>query len=168
MKICPYCAHENMEGVFFCEECGQPLVSIGTQVLTTSRLGNSGASTAEQKRATWGTARFDSKSTVVMRIKGTPEAISLPTKGEVMLGRRDTQTSVPPDLDLTPFGASECGVSRRHAIIRRGEDTLTLIDLASTNGTYLNGQKLSPHQPRVLRDGDEVRFGKLTCHLYFE
>jgi pSer/pThr/pTyr-binding forkhead associated (FHA) protein len=69
---------------------------------------------------------------------------------------------------MAPFGAAEQGVSRRHAIIRRGENTLTLIDLGSTNGTHLNGQRLTPNQPRVLRDGDEIRMGRLVFHIYFK
>jgi pSer/pThr/pTyr-binding forkhead associated (FHA) protein len=59
-------------------------------------------------------------------------------------------------------------VSRVHAAIERSEDTLTLIDMRSSNGTLLNGQKLVPDQPRVLRDGDEVRLGKLVAHIYFK
>ena len=66
-------------------------------------------------------------------------------KDEIVVGRgRMQQSSVLPDLDLAPFGAAEQGVSRRHAVIRRGEDTLTLVDLGSTNGTHLNGQRLDP------------------------
>jgi pSer/pThr/pTyr-binding forkhead associated (FHA) protein len=73
-----------------------------------------------------------------------------------------------PDLDLAPFGAAEQGVSRRHAAMRRGEDTLTLVDFGSTNGTYLNGQRLIPNQPRVLRDGDEIRVARLVFHIFFK
>jgi pSer/pThr/pTyr-binding forkhead associated (FHA) protein len=69
---------------------------------------------------------------------------------------------------MGPFGGADQGVSRRHAEIRRGEDTLTLVDLGSTNGTHLNGQRLIPHQPRVLRDGDEIRMGKLVFHIFFK
>jgi pSer/pThr/pTyr-binding forkhead associated (FHA) protein len=66
-----------------------------------------------------------------------------------------------------PFGAIEKGVSRIHATIERSEDTLTITDLGSSNGTYLNGQRLIANQPRVLRDGDEIKFGKLVTHIYF-
>ena len=55
-----------------------------------------------------------------------------------------------------------------HAVVRRGDGLLNLIDLGSVNGTYLNGQRLIPNQPRVLRDGDEIKFGKLVCYVYFK
>ncbi|MEO0564900.1 MAG: FHA domain-containing protein, partial [Chloroflexota bacterium] len=61
----------------------------------------------------------------------------------------------------------EKGVSRVHAVIEREEDTLTIMDMGSSNGTYLNGQRLAQNQPRVIRDGDEIRFGKLTTRIYF-
>jgi pSer/pThr/pTyr-binding forkhead associated (FHA) protein len=86
---------------------------------------------------------------------------------EAVLGRADEVSGTSPDLDLTPYNALEKGVSRIHAAIRRGEDTLTLVDLGSVNGTHLNGQRLVPNQPRVLRDGDEIRLGRLVVHIYF-
>ena len=53
-------------------------------------------------------------------------------------------------------------------MFERSEGTLTIVDMGSSNGTHLNGQKLMPHQPRVLRDGDEIRFGKLIAKIYFK
>jgi len=87
----------------------------------------------------------------------------------LVFGRSDNDySSSKPDIDLTPFGALEKGVSRRHAIIEPSEDTLMIMDIGSSNGTFLNGQRLMPNQPRVLRDGDEVRLGRLVAHIYFK
>ena len=166
MKTCPYCAYVNREGVFFCEDCGHPF--LGDQdTLSTARLTQEDR--AEFKgRVTWGTARFSPGASIMIRIRDMTEPLNLYPKEELLLGRSDSNTSLMPDLDLTPFGAAEQGVSRRHAIIRRGENTLMLIDLGSTNGTHLNGQRLTPNQPRVLRDGDEVRMGRLVFHIFFK
>jgi transcriptional regulator with GAF, ATPase, and Fis domain len=54
-------------------------------------------------------------------------------------------------------------VSRRHAVIRRDGDGRCLVtDLASANGTYLNGRRLVV--PAILRGGDVIAVGstKLT------
>ncbi len=166
MKTCPYCGQENREGVFFCEDCGHPFVG-GTSVLTTSQLMTEDVATF-RGRVTWGTARFDSSSSIIIRVRDYPTPIHLETKEETLLGRTDSNSDAVPDVDFASFGAAEHGVSRRHAIIRRGEDTLTLIDLDSKNGTFLNGQRLVPRQPRVLRDGDEIRLGRLIIHLFFK
>jgi len=45
-------------------------------------------------------------------------------------------------------------VSRRHAEVRREENGFVLHDLDSTNGTWLNGRRLSA--PTLLRDGDII------------
>ena len=52
------------------------------------------------------------------------------------------------------------GVSRRHARVSLtpGQQVI-LVDLGSTNGTYVNGQKIGE---QVLRDGDKVQIGSTT------
>jgi pSer/pThr/pTyr-binding forkhead associated (FHA) protein len=166
VKTCPYCAHSNREGVFFCEECGQPFV--GGKGTTTTSLLQPEEQNNFRGRSAWGTARFDRDASIVIHVRDHTQPLSVVPKEEIVIGRSDAQASAVPDLDLSPFGGVEHGVSRRHAIIRRGEDTLTLIDLGSTNGTHLNGQRLIPQQPRVLRDGDEIRLGRLVFHIFFK
>lgn len=97
-----------------------------------------------------------------MEIEGTEQHISLEEKAEYTLGRIDPATHSFPDIDLTPYGGTEAGVSRRHAkITRLGEDRFYIMDLASTNFTHVNGEKLEAFEPRVLADGDEVFVGTL-------
>ncbi len=50
-------------------------------------------------------------------------------------------------------------VSRNHAEIRVDADTISLTDLGSTNGTFLDAERLASNQPRPLTAGDELRFG---------
>jgi len=165
MKICPYCAHSNLEGVLFCEDCGESLGADGGQT-STKQLER--ATSQLTGKSTWGTARFAREASIILHIRDANDPIVLTPADEMTLGRADPASTSKPSLDLTPFGAQEKGVSRMHATIRRGDDTLTLIDLGSVNGTHLNGQRLIPNQPRVLRDGDEIRLGKLVCHIFFK
>ena len=48
-------------------------------------------------------------------------------------------------------------VSRHHAHITRTGDGWALVDDASRNGSYVNGERIT--EPRALRDGDVLRFG---------
>lgn len=48
-------------------------------------------------------------------------------------------------------------VSARHAVIRESLGRYYIRDLGSTNGTWLNGNRIESEQP--LRPGDELRFG---------
>lgn len=51
-------------------------------------------------------------------------------------------------------------VSREHAHIRREGRKLILEDLGSTNGTFLNDQRVM--NPQALRDGDQITIGDTT------
>lgn len=163
MKVCPFCAHGNREGVLFCEECGQVL--FGGDLTATRKLARS--TVQLEGKNTWGTARFSQHAVIMLQVRDNPNMVEIKPGTETTVGRYDPSSSVRPTIDMSTYGGYENGVSRMHAIIRRGEDTLTLIDLGSANGTHLNGQRLVPNQPRVLRDGDEVRFGKLVCRVFF-
>jgi len=55
--------------------------------------------------------------------------------------------------------------SRFHAEIREVSGGLAVVDLGSTNGTFLNGERLRPNQPRPLRTGDKIRLGSTTLTL---
>ena len=167
MMTCPYCAHRNREGFLFCEECGQRLGETASKATLPTRQLEFG--TGEfAAHSTWGTARFDEQSYIIMHIRDAAEPVTLQPDKRTVLGRTDNSSPQQPDLDLTPFGALEKGVSRIHAAIYRNDDTLTIVDMGSANGTHLNGQRLVPDQPRVLRDGDEIRLGKLVAHIYFK
>lgn len=166
-NVCPYCGHNNLVGVMFCEECGQGLVVTNTPTtLPTRRLDQSSGELAA--KATWGTARFGVEASIILHIREATEPIILKPAKRTVIGRSDSNTGQKPDLDLTPYGGLEKGVSRIHAVISRTDDTLTLTDMGSVNGTHLNGQRLVPDQPRVLRDGDEIRLGRLIAHVYFK
>ncbi len=54
-------------------------------------------------------------------------------------------------------------VSRKHAEVRLEPGSgHVVVDLASSNGTFVNGERLKPNLPRTLKSGDQVRFGETT------
>lgn len=166
MIKCPYCQHKMMEGALFCEECGLSLWEDAQAHISTRQL-DEGADDFSVKSG-WGTATFQDRNQVIIHVHEAGEPITIMPHGEFVIGRRDSASGISPDLDLTPHGALDKGVSRMHAALRRGEEVLSLVDLDSANGTFLNGQRLAAHQPRLLRDGDEIRLGKLVMHIYFK
>lgn len=166
MRICRTCQYNNREGMLFCEDCGESLLEVEYAIGSTRPIDEEAfiALTAPS----WGTTHFKAGASIVLHIRDVDQPLTLVPGQQMLLGRNDPGSARNPDLDLTHYGALEKGVSRHHAIINRSEDTLTLVDMGSSNGTYLNGQRLIPQQPRVLRDGDEIRLGKLTLHIYFK
>jgi len=167
MIKCAYCQHKNVEGSLFCEDCGFAIWKSEKQQQLTAQINNDVSDTSV--KAGWGTSTFQEGNEIVVHIRdaGNPILINMALE-EVLFGRVDEASGTKPTLDLSPHGGLEKGVSRIHAAIRRGEGVISLVDLDSSNGTYLNGQRLASHQPRILRDGDEVRMGKLIMHIYFK
>jgi two-component system cell cycle response regulator len=54
----------------------------------------------------------------------------------------------------------EDSVSRHHAVLRVDEEgKVRLTDLASTNGTFVNGKRIPNHKPVLIHDGDRLQFG---------
>ena len=86
------------------------------------------------------------------------------TEGFV-LGRSDSKSSYIPDVDLASFRALDKGVSRRHAAFVRFQGKLHIVDLSSVNGTFLNGNRLTPEMPYPLNAGDRLTLGELALVL---
>jgi hypothetical protein len=55
------------------------------------------------------------------------------------------------------------GVSRRHAVLSCVDGVVTVEDSASTNGTWVNGDRVAA--PRRLMPGDELRVGTVGVHF---
>ena len=83
---------------------------------------------------------------------------------EFIIGR-DSQNII----DLAPFSDQESGVSRHHAKLWRGSnDRLLIMDLDSTNGTFINEDPLASYRVYTLDNGDVLRLGRLIIHIQFE
>lgn len=55
-------------------------------------------------------------------------------------------------------------LSRRHAAIQYQHNDFYLVDLGSTNGTFVNGERIRHQTP--LRDGDRIRLGSMTLSFF--
>jgi hypothetical protein len=85
---------------------------------------------------------------------------------KVLVGRRDVKHGVLVDIDLGPHDSNKV-ISRRHASIEKKGNGYIIVDLASTNGTKVNGKKLVPKQQNPLTDGDVIEFGRDGVRLRF-
>jgi serine/threonine-protein kinase len=86
---------------------------------------------------------------------------SFPLKGELMVvGRKDPTLGIYPEIPLT-----DKTVGRRHAYLRHQQGNYTVEDLNAMNKTRLNGVTLTPHEERLLKDGDILRFGSVEARF---
>ena len=79
------------------------------------------------------------------------DASTVPVMGSCSIGRAPGNQ----------FVLADEKASRKHALIhRQGENEYWLVDLGSSNGSYLDGRRVS--QPMALRDGSVIRIGAST------
>lgn len=165
MQECSNCGHANRDGILFCENCGHSLTG-EPAVGSTKAFNEQGPGTEEVLSA--GSDVLMPNSNLRIEIEGGPEPIIIAPKAELIFGRRDPATGAMPDIDLTPYAGYRMGVSRRHTAIRMTDDKyLDVWDLGSSNGTFLNGQRLNAHRPYRMHDGDRLRLGQMTIRVIF-
>jgi hypothetical protein len=114
------------------------------------------------------TGVFRVRSKVASADDGLPRrpvaADRVATRPRLVLSTDAGERVVPLDAQVTVIGRgaevdvrlSDTGVSRVHAEVRLEGDAVTLADRGSTNGTLVNGRRVST---TVLRDGDVVEIG---------
>jgi hypothetical protein len=113
------------------------------------------------------TARLGSQVTLTITVQGgsRPFIFEADLIEELVIGRFDPDTGMSPDIDLLEHNAYENGVSRQHAAIVWRNGALNLVDKGTPNGTFLNGKRLTAHQPHLLRDQDTIRLGRLVLEI---
>ncbi|MEH1938801.1 MAG: FHA domain-containing protein [Nostoc sp.] len=178
-ETCPDCStvHESNSGNF-CEICGYnfvtgahgevPIVKPTQEEMGTMRQANTNSS---------GSASIDSQLSVVdwevvvcidpsLRHPESPEPpINQPpitfhlNKAINLIGRNSQVRAIHPEIALDFDDA----VSHRHALLTLETDnTLTLRDIGSSNGTQLKAVELKPMVDVKVQDGDEFTLGHWT------
>lgn len=158
---CSKCGRANRPEDAYCYSCGEPLSEPGMETRALEP--------ADTDLYQTGQTYYGKSSVLLLSVSGAKSPIPLRMQDilEGTVGRSSTKSSYIPDIDLAEFRAAELGVSREHAKLRYQNNTITLTDLGSVNHSYVNGQRLHAHEVRVLRDGDEVRLGRLTIRVSF-
>lgn len=80
---------------------------------------------------------------------------SVPVRLPLLVGRADE----------AKFRISQDSVSRRHCEFLLEDDAVVVRDLGSTNGTFLDGERLPAHEPMRVRPGAEIRIGEVAFRV---
>jgi len=162
MIICQNCKSQEPDGTIFCSECGTQLTEVNsaqTQKFTpsTKELNDAQAYAKEipGKGGTW----------ISLHLLESGQILPFSEQTEFTLGRLSDNQPIEPDVDLSPYKAFDNGVSRLHAVIRHSEGNVVLVDLGSSNGSYINGIRIMPNIEHPLRHGDIMALGKLKMQV---
>lgn len=152
-------------GTLFCRDCGTALLPSTEEFpdnieLQLNHHFNPGDTISESSPS--GVAH---PAAIRLKLLKKGQIISLHGKSSFILGRGSRSQTASPDVDLTKNNAYEQGVSRQHAIIDISDQEISITDLEARNGTWVNGIKISPGQPKKLKDTDIIFIGKLKIQI---
>ncbi len=165
LPTCSNCGKPHQPDAPACSSCGivfsarlalSPLVDTKDLAPTLTHM-----STSSKK---FGVAPY-MPTTIILEIDDIH--LLVPVAEDVIVGRVSASDGIQAAIDLTHFGAFEKGVSRRHLRIRRKGTLVYIADIGSTNGTWLNGQRLLLQGERLLRNDDELRLSHLTVRVKY-
>lgn len=166
---CPHCDELNPSDALFCEVCGYdfttgqapaPMVAASSVIAhpVESTVGWLVVVEVDQQ---W----YQLKGTLADQPCPPASSSTVPLSNHTaLIGRSSASRGLRPEVSLD----ADTGVSRRHAQFVRDGDSLTVVDLSSTNGTYVvsaDGEPddttlaLVPGVPIEVHDGDRVYVG---------
>lgn len=157
-EVCPSCGSLNPAGESFCSNCGAML---GSAAPASATPDVTASPVAAAPVATAAPAALSAR----LIVEADNQEFDLSGKDNVMIGREDAVSNIFPDVDLTPHGGEEGGVSRMHARIFVENGQYMLEDENSTNFTFLNRQKLTAKTPMALHDNDEIKLGRVLLRF---
>jgi hypothetical protein len=163
MIVCPNCHYKNVTGAMFCAECGARLDTVHT--LVTQMITDEQIAEELSKKAPRPEAAGPANSWISLHLTDSGKILPVTPKNEFSLGRLSDGQPIMPDIDLTPYQAYNSGVSRIHAVVKRDANRVMVMDLGSSNGTYINGRRINPHVEETLNHGDIVALGKFRIQV---
>src|ERR1700692_2627708 len=142
-QVCPSCGTLSPAGEAFCSNCGSMLGGAAPAAAPAAAPDLTPAASAAP------VATAAPALTARLIVEADNQEFDLSGKDTIVIGREDAVSNIFPDVDLTPHGGEEGGVSRLHARIFVENGQYMLEDENSTNFTFLNRQRLAGKTPTV-------------------
>ncbi len=153
IKFCPACKLGNDANSVICGHCGQSL----HLDLTESGKNDKAKSINYPIPANGFAVYFHGNTTLV----------EISEDKQVVLGRK-TEGETKPIIDLTSLNGFALGVSRHHVVLRSSDKGYTIMDLNSSNGTWMDGKILIPAEPYDLHSGATLQLGRLKLVVTYK
>lgn len=149
MSFCTQCGHENPADSRFCGNCGRSLTPAdSTSTLSLKQVEDGQEESAQAHESDEGLETLPTGSALLVVRRG-------PNAGSRFVINADVTTvGRHPDSDIF---LDDVTVSRRHAEFVRDGETISVRDVGSLNGTYVDRERIDTAN---LASGDEVQIGK--------
>jgi hypothetical protein len=187
MILCQRCLSRNGDDASTCSQCGSSLIPEWVSAVRREATAQENlprrASAARQTLAPAGfsLAALPFATDAAPELAPAPQANAKPArvvvrlmlmesgyvfelagKSEYLLGRRDSQAGLTPDVDLTDWNGAASGVSRKHANLHVEDGVVFIEDLGSRNETVRNNTRLLSGKRYRLSNGDVIQLGVIS------
>lgn len=166
-RFCPVCKNKNDRDAVVCIHCGASLdLQHPGPAATTKNAEKPALVSAQITEAPIDNALIPEDG-IAIYAAGTSKPVYLRFEEELVFGRASEGPTEEGLLDLSELGGYQMGISRRHARIRRSEDGYEIMDLASTNGSWMNDERLVPNKAYPLASGAQLRFARMRLLILY-
>ena len=175
--FCPACKMRNEPGAIICVYCKTPLKHNSQKTIVFPR-GDENTGTLSDvfedilSAPAYTPERFmdfeiPTKGITLIHLE-TSQPLAALNEKTFILGRATEEINThEPLIDLTEFNALDNGISRVHALSQKTKSGYQIKDLDSTNGTWLENQRLAPQIPTSLQSGDRIRLGRMHILVFY-
>jgi hypothetical protein len=169
MVKCPFCQFDNEDGALFCEQCKSDLsgaapAAAEAPVALAEAAPVEAAPAAPAAEAPAGAPIPAGAQPKLVVLRGQKINVEYPIyEGHNFVGRADEK---PVDIDLEDQEPPDrIWSSRQHALITYENGQVTIEDLNSSNGTFVNRVRVYPGQKKTLSPNDVIQIGTVQLKL---
>ena len=162
--FCAACQRRNAIGTETCVFCGAPLEMKVRDITSTKKMASTFEPAPESAQCVEYLQQLPIGS-LALFVMEEDDPIVIRNPETIVLGRFSETGGA--SVDISSYGPLSRGVSRTHARITCNQGLYILEDLGSTNGTWLNQQRLMPGKLHELHNGDTIMLGALQIMVCF-
>ncbi len=175
VKTCPTCGLANVPTIAFCTQCGVSLVAVGPSERVEPEKGQCDNQSSEISKSVCPDCKAENEEGAdrcvycdypLTSTEGGTELCHVELSwpwGKELLTKPMRIGREPPARESLIKAINAHGydnISRSHAELQLDltSGAVTVVDLSSTNGTFVDGVRIPPNMPTVLQNGAVVRF----------
>jgi len=161
--VCSVCSFKNESNATICANCQSPLEFFLKGQITTKRLLENRISISPEEIEVLIKSSIPEKGLAIYLVDHDELILLDEEQTEIILGRRAKDTVG----DIIDIGTYDEFVSRRHAKVIKDDSGYSIMDLGSSNGTWLEDKRLIRQKPYSFRSGAHLWFAHTQALIHY-
>ena len=141
VRICPKCQTQNKDTAFICHKCATAISNIPPSTIKKPKITRGFVTTPKKPAVVQKLVDVNNRTLFIFNTDKTPV---------IVVGR---------EHELSEYFGGCSYTSRKHAEITCYGTRMSIKDLGSTNGTFVNNKKIEPMVQKMLENHDRISLG---------